>query len=132
MTVNEARRRRPYLGALLAFVLAIAASAVFVAVARSPESLAIVFTVAGALNGLAVRDRTGGFLGLLAGVSVAFLAIGAYAVTGQARSCEPNGCTGLSSPGFTAAIVAALGVGAGVAAIIGFGIGRLIRRLIAR
>ena len=89
----------------------------------------IVFVpVSGMLDGLLVRDRVAGLLGLAVGWLVLAVAWATMIVARQIQSCQPA-CSGLSSPGITVAVAVVVGLVVQALAVVGFLGGRLIRRV---
>jgi hypothetical protein len=88
----------------------------------------LVVPLAGLVAGLLTRHRTPGMLGLMAGFLLLSVVWGTIVVARQIENCSSS-CSGLSSPGLTLAIVIVFSLAAQIAAVAGFLVGRLMRRI---
>lgn len=113
----------------IAFVVGVAAAIPFF-LATQDWPFAVMFA-AGVLVAILVTDRRG-VRGLLLGVAAAFAVWGAIVVVQKLQSCAPDGCSGMSSPGFTVVLVVGLALIGLMAAVAGYAVGAIGKAITAR
>jgi hypothetical protein len=114
----------------IAFVVGVAAAIPFF-LATQDWPFAVMFA-AGVVLAILVRDQRAGMRGLLLGVAVAFAVWGAIVIAQKLLSCASVDCSGMSSPGFTVALVVGLALLGQLAAAAGFALGAIGRAIAAR
>jgi hypothetical protein len=93
--------------------------------------LPVAAVTAGVVSGAVARGVLSGLVATVAGAALASFFVGAVAVYQKVSSCA-DGCTGMSSPNFTAIFVVILGVASVIVAAIAYLFLQGVRRLAAR
>ena len=120
---DHGRRRDAAVG----LVAALCGGAALVALGGVPGSVVSV-PLAGLVAGAVARDGTAGQAGLLVAFLTLTTAWGVSIVRGQIESCKPD-CAGLSSLGITVAFAVVIAVVVEICAMLGFVVGRIVRRI---